>query len=136
MGAMKTAKQERKWYWQAAIGVLIGWLLGQSVIKMENSCKRAKGYSVDYTSEDNIPNGELDGKHLMAINFSFCFNTSFSSWENPPKTTKKKKVPLCCHDVCRQVHRYQSQNCRGNLGKFFENMEQGFWRRRGNFCPE
>ena len=75
MGAMKTAKQERKWYWQAAIGVLIGWLLGQSVIKMENSCKRGKGYSVDYTSEDSIPDGELDGKHSRNINFSFCFNT-------------------------------------------------------------
>ena len=61
LGAMKTAKQERKWYWQAAIGVLIGWLLGQSVIKMENSCKKSKVISVDYTSE-NIPNGELDGK--------------------------------------------------------------------------
>ena len=71
LGAMKTAKQERKWYWQAAIGVLFGWLLGQSVIKMENSCKRSKVLSVDYTSE-NIPNGELDGKFENLKNSQKC----------------------------------------------------------------
>ena len=76
MGAMKTAKQERKWYWQAAIGVLIGWLLGQTVIKMENSCKQGKVLSIDYTSED-IPNGELDGKHQFAGVINIQISSSF-----------------------------------------------------------
>lgn len=56
---MKSAKKERKWYWNAAIGVLIGWLLGQTVVQMENRCRLGKISNVDYTSED-IQAAELD----------------------------------------------------------------------------